>query len=93
MGLSSINQENNVNIYPNPIIKNGEVKFKFDNWPIGLVNLIFTDITGRIVLRKSLELKSESQDVIINTEGLNSGMYFAQIENGQLKFPPIIIVE
>ena len=74
-GIGEIQDNNGVQIYPNPNDGNFTLHYNF-NQPNAILNI--TDLSGRLV--STFEVKGTAGNQIINTE-LSNGIYFWQIVN------------
>lgn len=70
-------QKMNATMYPNPA--NNQVMVTFEN-NIVVNQMTVTDISGRIV---NIPVVKNGQNVQLNLDGLNSGIYFIQAETNQ----------
>lgn len=72
---------NTFNIYPNPA---GNIFYAKVNSELEeRADISVTDITGRTVITKTVELKKGEQAFSIDAKQLTSGIYFVRINNGQ----------
>lgn len=74
-------EENNASafvIYPNPA--SGVVNVHLNEMTANEVNVSVTDITGKTVIKNTLEMNGNSSRLDISA--LNSGMYFITLQNG-----------
>lgn len=69
----------NIEIYPNPIIRGQEIKIKFDKSQTEPCLLKFCDINGKTILSKKILTNSEIESFAIPY--VKSGIYFLQINS------------
>ncbi len=70
----------NVDVFPNPVAKGNDLSVQIinDNY-LNSLNYNITDISGRVVLKG--ETEPGAMDLNINTEPLNSGVYFLNVSS------------
>lgn len=74
-----------VSIYPNPVV-GSQFKIGFDKVPSGSYNVIISDLQGRTILTKEVNIKSMNQvESITLVKKLSSGMYMIKIIDSNLK--------
>lgn len=84
--LEEIKNKNIFKVFPNPT--NGFFHITYDNDKIPIIKL-YNSLGG--VIQK--EITYEENDIKLNINGLNSGIYFLQIElDGQTNFEKIILI-
>jgi len=76
-----------VEVYPNPAQTTVTITIPPDSMNIVQANIIFSDITGRIVKR----ITTISQSNIIDISDLTDGIYFIQITDGEKRYVEKII--
>lgn len=72
------NMNNRPNIYPNP--NKGTFKVRMDVLNSGRGDLMIFDMTGKIVLKQSLNLVSGHNELEVSKVGIPSGVYILQIQ-------------
>lgn len=83
VGLQNLNQQFNVVVYPNPMIDLAQIAINSD---ITYNNTAFviSDIAGRKVYTENIAIKQGLNQMQLNKNSLNSGIYFYEIlNNGQ----------
>ncbi len=70
-----LTEENNVRVYPNPVLN----KVRIDNLS-GAVKITITDLNGRLIEEKKYSNKTE---VDLDFTNLNASTYFIQVESGE----------
>lgn len=76
-------------IAPNP--NNGQFKLNLGAIESEPLNILITDITGRIVHRQQVE--NISLNISIETENLIPGMYFISVDSEQVKSTKRMIIQ
>lgn len=85
-------KETSVKIYPNPT--NNYLNLSINTGGnIGIANISLMDITGQIFLQKNHMLSTCADEIFIETEALNDGLYFVNVHlpNGELISNKLII--
>lgn len=79
-GLNDDNDGTSMNVYPNPVMRGGALRFSNP-----VKNVVICDVNARIVL--------ESQEQVVNLVGLPSGSYMVKVvdESGAVRIRTIII--
>ena len=76
-------------LYPNP--NNGEFTLAYDLKQTSEATVNITDITGKLVY--TTQISNESNLIKINTQGLQSGLYFIQLHaNGKLVWTDKVMI-
>ncbi len=75
------NNDLNIDIYPNPVIKNMELKYYAKSTNNLFVKIM--DIERKIVYTHSNNTELGENSFILNTEDLAKGLYFMEITNGE----------
>jgi carboxypeptidase T len=70
--------------YPNPTNRTTTIDIQLNDPKTPPTTLVVTDILGKTVLTKSLQVV-DNQKIVLDTEGWSAGVYFSflQTENGQ----------
>jgi hypothetical protein len=86
LGINDLNDVNNVELYPNPT--EGDVHIKYTALQNDKMNVVITDITGKVVTTSVVSSKEGSNLIILPTDGMSSGTYFVKLGNNSksLKF-------
>jgi hypothetical protein len=87
LGVNYFQNEEMINIYPNP--SNGQINIKINKF-VGKVNLQIIDLNGRVVY--SLKNTDFNVEKSINLNNLESGMYLVKIEGDELNYTKKIIL-
>ena len=82
-GISSITENNNVVIFPNPA--SSEVNLTFGSALNSATSIEITDVAGRLVKTESFANLMQDQTVQLNVSKLNAGTYFITIKNENSK--------
>jgi hypothetical protein len=86
------NDFSNMNIYPNP--NNGLFNVSFDLLrDEKTMNVVLTDITGRIIYKRQLESHTGTSTFQMNTTSFEKGTYFLEISNSQSRSVRKVIVQ
>jgi hypothetical protein len=84
-------QADNISVYPNPVAT--EATIAYNMVKSGNVSIKIMDITGRVVADVfSGVQEAGAQSVKVNTDNLNNGIYFYQLEVNGLSFKDKIVV-
>lgn len=86
-GIAKSMGENFISIYPNPAFDFIYIETKNISLP---VTLEINDITGRLMLEKTIELKEQSQ---MNISSLTSGIYFVTLKTKTQEFTAKVLKE
>ncbi|WP_298315785.1 RICIN domain-containing protein [uncultured Aquimarina sp.] len=78
---------NQIEIYPNP--SNGNFNINF-NQKVNQVNVILTDISGRIVYKEVIENTTSKS---VNTQGLPSGIYILNLQGKDINLQDKLVIE
>lgn len=78
---NSLFQNNNVLIYPNPVSDMVTIKGKLIPG-ISDVNIIITDLLGRNILAKEIEISNDELHESFNLSGFEPGMYLIHVKSG-----------
>ncbi len=80
-GINEMSNVSDISIYPNPTADNSNVDF---NLSAGSnVSVALTNQLGQVVIKSEMgNLSTGSQHYLLNTEGLNNGLYFLSIKTG-----------
>lgn len=87
LGVNYFQNEDMINIYPNP--SNGQINIKINQFT-GKVNLQVVDLNGRVVY--SLNNTDFNVEKTINLNHLQSGMYIVKINGSELNYTKKIIL-
>ena len=77
-----ISELNTIDIYPNPVSKQGVIQINLDN-ENNNAKLIIANLTGKVL--KEYELKNGMNYLEINNTILDQGVYICYIENMQFR--------
>ncbi len=83
VGIASVTNNLNLNVYPNPVEGMLNISNKFESSNV-VVNI--SDVTGRTVLSRNFDnLTIGSENISVNVSELNSGTYFIELvtDNGR----------
>lgn len=80
-----------VRVYPNPVIRNGEVTIEFNDL-IGKNKLRITDVTGRILHQEELTITKNHQEIRIYLGNFASGDYFIRIQTKDMAILKKLVV-
>jgi hypothetical protein len=79
------NEENKINIYPNPTNENVTIETNYD----GIKTIHLFDVTGNVIIHKSFN----SNKFTLNTNDLSKGCYFIQVNSSTEQFTKRLMVE
>ncbi|HMD01232.1 MAG TPA: T9SS type A sorting domain-containing protein, partial [Ferruginibacter sp.] len=73
-------------VYPNPVTNN-EFKILFDGQKPGLYNVAITDLSGKAIMNKTVNVsyKGQTESVKLNSL-LGKGMYMVKVTDSQNQF-------
>ncbi len=83
MGISQINNENNISIYPNPT--NGLLNIKVFGLSNENCKLILTNTLGQIINEKEFKATNNSTETQFDMKGLSDGIYFLTLTSDKIK--------
>jgi hypothetical protein len=89
-GTQKYAQENQIQIYPNP--NNGQATLFLSGLNPGQAELELTDMFGRRVLQKGLGILAHEQQVELDFENLETGMYNIRIVQGDKQISRKMII-
>jgi len=90
VGISDWEIVTGLSVYPNPVIN--ELKLEFLLNSARIVNMKVQDLTGKIVLRATVNANEGSNLVLFNTNKWASGMYILHLEvGGKSKFIRFVV--
>jgi len=72
--------ENSIRLYPNP--SNNETKVQFNLDSNASITITLYDVLGKLVLKSENNLIQGNQEIALNTQNLNNGLYFLKLSNG-----------
>jgi hypothetical protein len=71
-----------IQVYPNPAASNAQVDVVFNLSANAMVKTVVTDMNGRVVLSNEAKQYVTGQNaVVVNTNGLSSGIYMVTLES------------
>lgn len=79
LGLEQVENSFSLGLYPNPA-RNGQVELVFDNAKASNYDVTIYDLTGQLVLNKTIELSSSFVQSKLNVSALSSGTYILQVQ-------------
>ena len=78
VGMNELGTSSSLNVFPNPVVgKEMQIDFQTGNASGG--NVVLRDAIGQVVATQAM--RNANGRIIISTEGLQKGVYFATIEN------------
>ena len=91
VGLSEIENNSSLNIYPNPANTSANISFEVKNETN--VNIAVSDLTGKTIYsNKLVNMNSGSHNVTINTDTLSNGIYIVNFEaNGTTTSQKLVV--
>lgn len=83
-----------INVFPNPVRQTSLVTLGIQTDVTGIANVIVMDALGRVANNVSIELTSTINEYQLNTDGLNSGVYFVTLvtKEGRSKAHRLVIL-
>jgi hypothetical protein len=90
VGISAINENTEVQVYPNPA--SDEATILFDNNIGNTATVVLTDVAGRMVNSWMYDKTSTGQQLKLNLSGLNAGTYFVSIKSNDKTFVQKLIL-
>jgi len=79
-------EDNTINIYPNPIIR-GPLNIQLSDANKGNYQIVIMDVFGKMYYNDDYYLSTENQTVIIETSNLKKGIYFIKVINEEQNYP------
>lgn len=79
-GVASVNNASEIKVYPNP--NKGVFSVSFDASEVGSANVLVTDVTGRTVYAKDMNVTVGSNEASIDLTGQAAGVYMLRFTNG-----------
>jgi uncharacterized repeat protein (TIGR01451 family) len=83
---SKTKNRDDVYIYPNPLIDNKDLKIILNLIDSSAYEFYVYDLSGKIIMKKSLNLKKDYNEVDLNLKGISSGNYILYLTNGTHDF-------
>ena len=80
--ISMVEEGKHVNIYPNPAHNKITIAFNSAITP-SINDLTLSDLTGRLILKKSFPAAVVDNKVDIDVSGVTSGVYVVTVNNGE----------
>lgn len=78
LGVNAMNQTKFISVYPNPT--SGSIQVNFELVKEATISLELSDLSGKILKKtEEIYLSSGNQSIVMDTQGLVSGMYFLLI--------------
>lgn len=90
VGIEEEIQDNNFNIWPNP--SNGKINLAFES-ESNEVEIILSDLSGRIIASKSYQKDSNSFNKSIDFGSLKNGIYILNVRSGNTQTSQKIIIK
>jgi len=78
-GISAIDKNNGVTIFPNPASSEVNITFGYNMSETTTIEM--TDVTGRLVKTASVENPMQGQTIQLDVNELNAGTYFISVKN------------
>jgi len=75
--INVLEDNDNIVIYPNPVIENINLKLK--GFEGKTINVRLIDITGKLRLDDEYKIKNETEEIQIDAKDLSQGIYFVNI--------------
>lgn len=79
-GVASVNNASDIKVYPNP--NKGVFSVSFDASEVGTANVQVTDVTGRTVYAKDMNVTVGSNEASLDLTGQAAGVYMLRFTNG-----------
>lgn len=79
-GVASVNNASEIKVYPNP--NKGVFSVSFDASEVGTANVQVSDVTGRTVYAKDMNVTVGSNEASIDLTGQAAGVYMLRFTNG-----------
>ncbi len=89
--VQGMQRQNAISAYPNPA--QNEITLQWTGLTTGAADIIITDLVGRSVLERTLEIKAATGNKIIDISGLGSGFYLLSFRSGNEHFVQKITIE
>jgi len=80
-------------VYPNPVIKNGQVQLQLQNLEKGSYALTMFNTSGQMVIKQVIEHNGGNSVQIISLENIAAGVYTILAKNKKIQFAKKIIIE
>jgi hypothetical protein len=91
VSVNSFEQSMNFSMYPNPATNN--VTLLLDYFEKATVNIEILDLSGRLVLDKTIQLNKGIHQEQLNISQLNSGVYLLSLKSNKLNITQKLIVK
>jgi hypothetical protein len=79
------NYSNLIKVFPNPVVSD-QFSMQFDKVPAGDYTMELTDVMGRVVARKNIVVKTETQVELISLKASNAkGVYLVRLADSNMK--------
>lgn len=85
------NSNTTLSVFPNPA--SADVNIMLDGVKEGNAQIVVNDVTGKIVLNKTIEMNKGFNAYQLNTASFAAGSYFITISNGSWKISDRLIVQ
>ena len=79
LALNEFENVNQLNLYPNPATS--EINLSFDLGSSEAIELIITDVTGKVIQSNSIDAKSGKNLVMMDLENQSNGLYFVTMKS------------
>ena len=90
VSVGSFEQTMKFSIYPNPATNN--VTLLLDYFEKGAMNIEIIDLSGKLVMSKSIQLNNGINKEVLNINQLNSGVYLLNLKSDKLNTTQKLIV-
>lgn len=78
-----LNKTDKIELFPNPT--KGKINLNFDSENEAIMRTNIIDITGKIIQSEDFNIKSGKNNIYFDLNGIDNGIYYLELNNGNLK--------
>jgi len=80
VGIKELSNTSNISLFPNPTKQ--DLFLKFESSALSELNILVFDITGKVVQNNTIQSSIGENQIKINTENYDAGIYFIELNDG-----------
>lgn len=80
VGIEELSNTSNISLFPNPTKQ--DLFLKFESSALSELNILVFDITGKVVQNNTIQSSIGENQIKINTENYDAGIYFIELNDG-----------